>query len=88
LQTGQKITLGVRPEHIHFSGRASASGLSGKIGAIEPLGRELLLHVQTKVGTLLVLSSDKRLKAGDSAAVGIDPDQVHLFEGRSNEIGT
>jgi multiple sugar transport system ATP-binding protein len=88
LRTGQKVMLGIRPEHIHFSGKASASELSGKIGAIEPLGRELLLHVQTKVGTLLVLSADKRIKAGDPAAVGIDPEQVHIFEGRSDETGT
>ena len=84
----QELTIGIRPEHIQFCGEPSPSRLSGRIGAIEPLGREMLLHIQTKVGTLLVLNADNRLKVGDSAAIGFDPERIHLFERRSNETGT
>jgi ABC-type sugar transport system ATPase subunit len=84
----QELTIGIRPEHIHICGEPSPSRLSGRIGAIEPLGRELLLHVQTKAGPLLVLNADKHLKVGDSAAIGFDSERFHLFERRSNETGT
>ena len=86
LRAKREITVGIRPEHIQFSAERSPSGLPGRIGAIEPLGRELLLHVQTDVGTLLVLSADKRFKAGDTAVIGFDPDRIHLFERGSNEM--
>jgi len=87
-RSGQELTVGIRPEHIQFCGEPSPSRLSGRIGAIEPLGRELLLHIQTKVGPLLVLSADNRVKVGDSAAIGFDLERIHLFERRSNETGT
>jgi multiple sugar transport system ATP-binding protein len=87
LRFKREITVGIRPEHIQFSAERSPSCLSGRIGAIEPLGRELLLHVQTDAGTLLVLSADKHFKAGDTAAIVFDPDRIHLFERRSNEMG-
>ncbi|UCD82497.1 MAG: ABC transporter ATP-binding protein [Desulfobacterales bacterium] len=86
--SGREITVGIRPEHIHFSDAGSPSCLSGRIGAIEPLGREFLLHVRTDAGTILVLSADSRFKVGDTAEIGFQPDRIHLFfEGRSNENG-
>ena len=81
----REITVGIRPEHIHFGQANSALCLSGSIGAIEPLGREFLLHVQTDAGTILVLEADRNFKAGDSAVISFDPDRVHIFEGRSHE---
>jgi multiple sugar transport system ATP-binding protein len=83
----RKITVGIRPEHIHFSDKSFSWGLSGRISAIEPLGREYLLHVQTDCGVILVLSADKHYKFGDAAALGFDPDRIHLFESRSNDNG-
>ena len=84
----QEITVGIRAEHIHFSDAGSPSCLSGRISAIEPLGREFLLHVRTDAGTILVLSPEKRFKPGAAAEIGFAPDRIHLFfEGRSNENG-
>jgi multiple sugar transport system ATP-binding protein len=84
----REITVGVRPEHIHLSDEGSPLTVSGRIRAIEPLGRELLVHVQTGCGEILVLSADENFKTGDTAAIGFDPERIHLFEGRSNENGT
>jgi multiple sugar transport system ATP-binding protein len=86
-QTNGEITVGIRPEHLHFSDAGSPAGLSGKISAIEPLGREFLVHVRTQAGMLLVLSADTNLKTGDTTAIGFAPDRIHLFEERSNENG-
>lgn len=87
LRAEREITVGIRPEHIRCNAKDFPACLSGRIGAIEPLGRELLLHVQTDVGLLLVLSADKRFKAGDTAALGFDPDRIHLFKKRKNGNG-
>jgi multiple sugar transport system ATP-binding protein len=87
LPAEREITLGIRPEHIQFNAESFPACLSGRIGAIEPLGRELLLHVQTDAGMLLVLSADKHIKAGDTATIGFDPDRIHFFERRSNGNG-
>ncbi|MEJ2164329.1 MAG: ABC transporter ATP-binding protein [Desulfobacterales bacterium] len=79
----REITVGIRPEHIRFGAADSPLCLSGAISAIEPLGREFLLHVQTDAGTLLVLDAGKKHKTGDSAVIGFDPDRVHIFKGRT-----
>jgi multiple sugar transport system ATP-binding protein len=81
----REITVGIRPEHIRFGAANSPVGLSGSISAVEPLGREFLLHVQTDAGPILVLDSDKNLKTGDSAMISFDPDRVHIFKGRPYE---
>ena len=84
----REITVGVRPEHIHFSNEGPPLAVSGRVRAIEPLGREFLVHVQTGCGTILVLSADKQFRSGDDTAIGFDPDRIHLFEGRSKKNGT
>ena len=81
----RELTLGIRPEHIHFGEADSAPCLSGAISAIEPLGREFLMHVQTGAGTLLVLAADKNFKIGDAVVISFDPDRVHLFKGSAHE---
>jgi len=74
-----EITVGIRPEHIRFGESNSAPSLSGAISAVEPLGREFLMHVQTDAGTILVLEADKNFKAGDAVVISLDPDRVHIF---------
>jgi len=83
----REIMVGIRPEHIHFSAESSPLNLSGRISAIESLGREFLLHVQTDCGVILVLDADKQFKSGDAVTLGVDPDRIHVFTGRSNENG-
>ena len=83
----REITVGIRPEHIHFSAESSRASLSGRISAIEPLGREYLLHVQTGCGVILALGADKHFKSGDSVTLGVEPDRIHIFTRRSNQNG-
>jgi multiple sugar transport system ATP-binding protein len=83
----RKITVGIRPEHIQFNPESSRTSLSGRISAIEPLGREYLLHVQTDCGMILVLDADTQFESGDAVTLGVDPERIHVFTGRSNENG-
>jgi len=77
---GREALLGIRPEHITMTTTAGAGSLKGKIENIEPLGRELLYHVHTGVGTLIVLSSEEELQVEDTVHLFFNPTHIHLFQ--------
>ncbi len=73
-----KVALGLRPEHIEFS----ENGLSGTIEQIEPMGRETLYQISTKLGSLRVLdmNASARYSIGQNATVSFDGNDCLLFE--------
>jgi multiple sugar transport system ATP-binding protein len=75
----QQVLLGIRPEHIMLRSEASGQTLSGTVTAIEPLGREALLHISTKCCNILVLTPEKDLRTDERVFVCFDPNRVHLF---------
>jgi ABC-type sugar transport system ATPase subunit len=77
---GREALLGIRPEHITMTTTTGAGTLKGKIENIEPLGRELLYHVHTRVGTLIVLSSEQELQVEDTVHLFFNPTHIHLFQ--------
>ena len=79
--TGE-ITLGLRPEHLHFG----EQGLAGRIDQVEPMGRETLYFVETSMGGVRVLEGGAgiRFSVGDSVRVGYRPEDSLLFD-RSSE---
>jgi multiple sugar transport system ATP-binding protein len=83
-----EITVGIRPEHIQVRESGTTSCLSGRINAIEPLGREYLLHVATDCGEMLVLDADKPLTSGAAVGLDFEPHRVHIFAGNLNENTT
>ncbi|UCG80010.1 MAG: ABC transporter ATP-binding protein, partial [Desulfobacterales bacterium] len=46
----REVSVGIRPEHLTLRSHAEGRRLSGTVTAIEPLGREVLLHVSTDCG--------------------------------------
>jgi ABC-type sugar transport system ATPase subunit len=72
--------MGIRPEHITLSATGEAGSLKGKIENIEPLGRELLYHVHTGVGNVVVLSSEEELRVQDAVHLLFNPAHIHLFQ--------
>ncbi|HGF7527424.1 TPA: ABC transporter ATP-binding protein [Vibrio cholerae] len=75
---GDKVTLGVRPEHIHIT---DESGASGKIRLVERLGGETLLSLNIANEKRLMVKSDGNclLRAGEKIYFTFEPDQTHLF---------
>jgi ABC-type sugar transport system ATPase subunit len=53
--------------------------------AVEPLGREALLHISTKCCNILVLTPKKDLKTDEKVYVCFDPNRVHLFRSKQQE---
>jgi multiple sugar transport system ATP-binding protein len=77
---GREGLLGIRPEHITMATTTGSASLKGKIETIEPLGRELLYHVQTRVGNVVVLSSEEEFRVDDTVHLFFDPTHIHLFQ--------
>jgi multiple sugar transport system ATP-binding protein len=76
---GREALLGIRPEHVTLSTTGESSSLQGRVETVETLGRELLYHVHTGVGTVVVLSTEEELQVGDTVHPLFDPSHLHLF---------
>ena len=81
---GSKLTLGVRPEHLHL-GTAGGASIDGKVRIVEQLGNSTLVYVDTAAGELIVEAEGSfPVKTGDAIGVTVDPAKSHLFD--SNEL--
>ena len=92
LNDGEKIKLGVRPEHVTpeappGSGSAievatEAGLVKGEIEAIEHLGPRAYLHARLTDGTRLVgqTSGDTQARVGDRVTLRLRADAAHLFD--------
>ncbi|UAB69198.1 sn-glycerol-3-phosphate ABC transporter ATP-binding protein UgpC [Vibrio sp. SCSIO 43132] len=85
VEDGQKVKVGIRPEHLIFSD----SSLKGDLSLIEPTGAETLFHL--RIANQEIIASI-RGKIDDSypGKVGISPlpNSVHLFDADSGQAIT
>jgi lactose/L-arabinose transport system ATP-binding protein len=80
LQPGATATLGVRPEHIDFSGR-TGTPLPVTCDVTEEMGEVTFVHAYSGKGTHVVIET-RGLRLGDQlqdAVIGIDPAKVLVF---------
>jgi multiple sugar transport system ATP-binding protein len=77
LAEGEKVQLGIRPEHLH----PDSAGYPVVIENVEQLGGESYLYARTEEGTALTahLPGQTRLARGARAHLSIGPDFAHLF---------
>ena len=77
-QQGDKVTLGLRPEHI---GLAERSELAATVQTVEHLGPESYLHLQTKYGETLTMrvNGETAIKVDTVIYLKFDPGSLHLF---------
>lgn len=76
----QKITLGIRPEHITISKNITdAQSLKGKITSVEPLGKETLVRVSIPGIDFSVLTSVTDFTENKTVTVTFDPAKFHIF---------
>jgi multiple sugar transport system ATP-binding protein len=83
VRAGEKLTLGVRPEHLtERAGAGHDARLSGEVIVVEHLGGETLLHVALADGrTIQVKGSGESAAAdGQRIEVGFSPRHAHLFK--------
>ncbi|HSA82878.1 MAG TPA: TOBE domain-containing protein, partial [Geminicoccaceae bacterium] len=85
-RAGEKVTVGLRPEHLVEGGGADAE-LKGKVVAVEHLGGETYVYLERGAGDPLVVKSggDSRARVDDLLPVGVPASACYLFdhEGRA-----
>ncbi len=72
------ILLGIRPQHIALSGK-SGEGLQGQVKTVEPLGREVLYHVDVSGHGILVLREHEDFRRGDAVTLTFDPQRIRVY---------
>ncbi|MEM6667069.1 MAG: sn-glycerol-3-phosphate ABC transporter ATP-binding protein UgpC [Pseudomonadota bacterium] len=77
---GDKITLGVRPEHL--AGAEAASTLTGKVDVVEQLGESHFLYLRTTDGGLVTVrgGGDAAVSEHADYAIGVLPETCHIFK--------
>ncbi len=81
---GDKVQLGIRPEHLLVNKEGNASWES-KVFVVEKLGSGTFLYLE-KEGEPLVVEAegDSNIKVGDTVKVGFDASKCHLFDSSHN----
>jgi len=84
---GRRVTLGVRPEHLHPAG-AEGAALRLKVQMVETLGADILAHGAIDAGgsgdggesLTLRLPGSARVREGEVLPLAADPGALHLFD--------
>ena len=82
LAAGNKIILGIRPEHL----KLADAGVLAKVRVVEPTGSEIHVVLQFQDQEITVVFRERHtLAPGDEVFLGVELDQVHLFDEESGE---
>ncbi len=81
LPHGQKLTLGIRPEHL----LPGAGGLTMQIELLEPLGSETVVHGRLPDGTPLTARMPGEVTTEGALPVILPWENLHLFDGASGK---
>ncbi len=76
-----KVTLGQRPEHIHFSDDAS---WRGQVTLVEPTGADTYVVVKTAVGLITVRTAPStQISVGDNVGMTVSDHHNNWFDMQS-----
>jgi multiple sugar transport system ATP-binding protein len=75
-----KVLVGLRPEHIRIlDSGGKGEGLEGMIDAVEPMGRETLLHVRIGGERIQVLATGVEFHREEQIELRPDTGEMHIF---------
>ncbi len=80
----RKFLLGIRPEQIKVEPPAPGTP-AARVGSVEPLGRESVVHLVLGERTVVALSGHKEVEPDDKVGVGFDLKRAHIFLEDINE---
>jgi multiple sugar transport system ATP-binding protein len=79
------VTLGVRPEDLSLHA-GEAGAIPAIVDVVEPLGSEQVLYFTCDEERLTARApSNAAITAGETIALGINPDRMHLFDATTGE---
>jgi multiple sugar transport system ATP-binding protein len=88
LERGARVTVGIRPEHLHpqpaaAAGGAPTNGVLAHTTTVESLGDAAYLYAEATVapeGLISRIAPLERHVRGDALMLGADPEHCHLFD--------
>ena len=85
---GQKLTLGIRPEHLKVTAGEGA-GLSATVDLVERLGEMGFAHLRLATGQMVVaeIRGETELRPGGRASLMPESSHIHLFDAQGIRIG-
>ena len=85
---GQRMTVGLRPEHIRVLPQDDTPGLPAQLQAVEPTGSETLIVASVAGRSVTVLARERLpVRAGDLVRILPDPAHLHWFDPAGRRIG-
>ncbi|WP_117196306.1 ABC transporter ATP-binding protein [Rhizobium terrae] len=85
LSVGDKLTVGIRPQHITLAG--DPGSLAVKVRLVEALGSETVIHADLHGEKLLaVVQGQKQISPGDEVHFSIAGAPLHLFDGNGLRV--
>jgi multiple sugar transport system ATP-binding protein len=88
-RSGEKVVLGIRPEHIRDpKDAASDSMVAGDVLVVERLGGETFVYLRLADGTMLTVQmhGDNPVEPNDHISVGLPAAACHLFDATGQAI--
>ncbi len=88
LAAGEKLTLGIRPEHLAIAAPGAANTITGTLFANENMGPESLVTIERADATRLTarIFTDDHLDLGETVTLAFEPGHLHLFDGAGKRI--
>ena len=86
-RNGDRLTLGVRPEHLRLGG-SDGLVLNATVDLIERLGETGFAHLRLATGHMVIaeVRGEPGFRAGDNAILSVDPAQIHVFDADGNRL--
>nr|WP_176556325.1 sn-glycerol-3-phosphate ABC transporter ATP-binding protein UgpC [Rubellimicrobium rubrum] len=82
-----RMTLGVRPEHLHILPPDAPRGLPARLRVVEPTGSETMIMAQMGDRAVTVLARERiQAQPGDFVRLLPDPGRAHWFDGDGQRI--
>ena len=84
-QSGSKVTISVRPEHLRLAKGSDNGALAGTVKAVMPLGPHVVYEIEAAGGSLLKISESREAASamrqpGDAVRwVAASPEACHVF---------
>ncbi len=86
---GDKVTLGVRPEHLIEGETAGGLNLAGEVDAVEHLGESSLIHMHLDDGTVVIARTpgDSPTVPGSRITMSAPTSALHVFAESGKALG-
>jgi multiple sugar transport system ATP-binding protein len=85
-EASDRLTLGIRPEHIELDGGDRTNAIATTIEVVEPMGEITYAYFQVGETTYTAsVEGERRINADDQVHVVFPEDKIHLFDQATGE---